>query len=239
MHDLAALQEHYGHLSGADLLRPFLADGIAGHVAVVSSFGAESAVLLHMAASVDPDVPVIFLDTGKLFAETLDYREELAIRLGLTDIRTHHPAAPELRGQDGDGDLHRTDPDACCDLRKTRPLKRALKGFSASVTGRKRYQGGDRAALPKLEIADGLLRINPLADMGMADIAAYLRRHDLPAHPLVADGYLSIGCQPCTTPVRPGEDARAGRWRGRAKTECGIHFTHNGRPVRAAAGGPS
>ena len=233
---VAQLQARYGHLSGTDLLRPVIAGRVAGSVALTSSFGAESAVLLHMAASVDPDVPVIFLDTGKLFAETIDHHEELVIRFGLTDVRTRQPSLPELRGRDGDGTLHRTDPDACCALRKTAPLNRALKGFDAWISGRKRFQGGARTEVPAFEAQDGRIKINPLARFSPRDIEDYRRAHDLPAHPLVADGYLSIGCQPCTSPVRPGEDARAGRWRGRDKTECGIHFTANGTRVRVERG---
>ncbi len=230
------LQARYGHLSGADLLRPVLEERIAGPVALTSSFGADSAVLLHMAASIDPDVPVIFLDTGKLFPETLDYREELTARLGLTDVRTHGPAAPDLRGRDPDGRLHREDPDGCCAMRKTEPLDRALTDFQSWINGRKRFQNATRADVPKFEQQDQRIKINPLAEFTAGDIEAYRRAHDLPAHPLVADGYLSIGCLPCTTPVKPGEDARAGRWRGREKTECGIHFTASGELVRLERG---
>lgn len=234
MLNIEILQARYGHLSGADLLRPVLEDRIVGHVAIASSFGAESAVLLHMAASIDPDVPVIFLDTGKLFPETLTYRDDLIVRLGLTDTRTHRPATPEINGMDRHGTLHATDPDACCVLRKTRPMERALKGYDGWITGRKRFQSADRSTIPAFETKDRLIKVNPLASFSPADISHYMQNHDLPAHPLVADGYLSIGCVPCTTPVAVGEDARAGRWRGRAKTECGIHFSRNGAPVRAS-----
>lgn len=230
------LQDRYGHLAGIDLLRPVIEDRVAGEVALTSSFGAESAVLLHMAATIDPDVPVVFLDTGKLFPETLSYHEELVIRFGLTDVRTRRPALPDLRGRDPDGVLHRIDPDGCCSLRKTEPLGRALKGFDAWISGRKRFQATNRADVPVFENDAGRIKINPLATFTAKDIAEYARAHDLPPHPLVADGYLSIGCAPCTTPVKAGEDARAGRWRGRDKTECGIHFTANGRPMRQAGG---
>ena len=234
MQPIATLERRFGHLSGADLLHPVIAGQVAGRVALSSSFGAESAVLLHMAAGIDPDVPVVFLDTGKLFPETHAYFEDLVVRLGLTDVRVRRPSLPELRGADPDGTLHQRDHDACCHLRKTAPLARAMKGFDAWISGRKRYQADSRTAVPVFEAEDGRIKVNPLASFTSVDVAAYMKAHDLPTHPLVAEGYLSIGCAPCTTPVKPGEDSRAGRWRGSDKTECGIHFTRNGKPVRKA-----
>ena len=140
-----------------------------------------------------------------------------------------------IAAQDPDGTLHQYDTDACCALRKTRPLQRALSGFDGWITGRKRYQSGARAALPKFETdAAGRLKLNPLADWGPEEIRAYVKAHDLPPHPLAAKGYPSIGCAPCTSPVKPGEDPRAGRWRDSNKTECGIHFV-NGKAVRGPA----
>jgi phosphoadenosine phosphosulfate reductase len=215
--------------SAQSLLGWALSDPGFGRTALVSSFGAESVVLLHMVSEVDPATPVLFLDTEMLFPETLAYQEEVAETLGLTGIRRIGPAAG-----DPDGTLHRTDPDACCALRKTEPLERALEPFDAWITGRKRYQGGARRALPLVEPDGGRLKINPLAAWSREDVGAYMGRHALPRHPLVAKGYPSIGCAPCTTPVSRGEDERAGRWRGTWKDECGIHF-ENGRLVRRAA----
>ena len=209
----------------ATLLRWALHTRFPGRIALVSSFGAESAVLLHMIAAIDRTTPVIFLDTGKLFPETLQYRETLAARLGLSDIRIARPERARIAKLDSAGDLWRSDPDSCCWQRKVEPLDAALAGFAAWITGRKRFQGGARAALEPIEREpDGRVKVNPLADWTEADIAAYFARHDLPPHPLAARGFRSIGCAPCTRPVRPGEDARAGRWAGRAKTECGIHL---------------
>ncbi|MFM2043851.1 MAG: phosphoadenosine phosphosulfate reductase [Pseudomonadota bacterium] len=219
-----ALNARYGRLQGVELLRPLLTDELRGRIALVSSFGTESAVLLHMAAQVDPAVPVLFIDTGKLFGETRRYRDTLAARLGLSDIRTQRPDGVEEAGEDASGLLWRADANACCDLRKVRPLARALAPFGAWITGRKRYQADTRTALPVIEAAEGRIKVNPLADWGRDDLVAYLDRHDLPRHPLEEDGYLSIGCMPCTDRVAPGEDARAGRWRGQDKTECGIHL---------------
>ena len=210
--------------------------GAIGRVAMVSSFGADSAVLLHMLARIDRAAPVLFIDTLMLFPETLGYQRDLAGYLGLTDIRVIGPAREELFAEDTDALLHRADPDGCCDLRKARPLERALDGFDGWITGRKRVQGGARATLDLFErdAATGRVKVNPLAGWDARQIAAYMDRHALPRHPLVARGYLSIGCAPCTGPVAPGEDARAGRWRGQDKTECGIHIS-GGRVERRQA----
>jgi phosphoadenosine phosphosulfate reductase len=194
-----------------------------GRIALVSSFGAESAVLLHMVSEIDKATPVIFLDTGRLFAQTMLYRNELARRLGLTDVRTAQPHAWRLAQEDPDRLLSYKDPDLCCWIRKVEPLDDALAPFSAWITGRKRQQASTRKALPVFEADGGRIKVNPLANWSSRDVADYLERHGLPPHPLVADGYPSIGCVPCTSRVKAGEDARAGRWRGRSKVECGIH----------------
>ncbi|HYE52573.1 MAG TPA: phosphoadenylyl-sulfate reductase [Azospirillaceae bacterium] len=199
-------------------------EAFGDRLALVSSFGAESAVLLDMVAAIDPATPVIFLNTGKLFGETLRYRTRLVERLGLTDVREVKPDPADLQRTDPDGVVWAGNPDACCHVRKTLPLERALAGFGAWITGRKRFQGATRAGLPVLEAADGRVKVNPLAGWSRDRLLAYLDARDLPRHPLEADGYLSIGCMPCTDRVAPGEDVRAGRWRGSEKTECGIHL---------------
>ena len=191
-------------------------------LALVSSFGAESAVLLHMAAQVKRDIPVLFLDTGMLFGQTLDYRQALTTQLGLTDVRDLRPLYQDLAVHDPSQDLWKSDTAACCNIRKVLPLDRALGEFDAWITGRKRFHGGDRLRLKVVERADGKVKFNPLANWGKADLDAYAAEHDLPAHPLVEFGYPSVGCWPCTTPA-DGEDVRAGRWAGSEKTECGIH----------------
>ncbi len=196
----------------------------AGRTAVVTSFGAESAVLLHLVAGIEPRTPVIFLETGKLFPETLAYRDLLVERLGLADVRSVKPDAAALLAADPTGDLWRRDPDRCCALRKVEPLARALQGFAAWINGRKRYQAEGRSNLPLAERVDGRIKLNPLANWTVADVDRYFVEHRLPRHPLEEKGYRSIGCEPCTTPTSPDEDARAGRWRGSEKTECGIHF---------------
>lgn len=192
-------------------------------LALVSSFGAKSAVLLHMAAEVSGDIPVLFLDTGMLFGQTLDYRQQLAARLKLTDVRDLRPRFEDLATGDPNADLWKTDTDGCCHIRKVLPLNQALDGFSAWITGRKRFHGGERVRLPVVEAAEGKLKFNPLANWTKADLDAYAADHGLPEHPLVAFGYPSLGCWPCTSPVEEGADVRSGRWAGSQKTECGIH----------------
>ena len=231
----ARLLNRYGRLQGAELLRPLLRDAFPGRAALTSSFGAEAAVLLHMVSEIDPATPVLFLDTGKLFDETLAYRDALVAGLGLTDVRTLTPASYELAALDPEGDLHETAPDQCCFVRKVAPLDRGLAGFEAWITGRKAYQSAGRAGLKPIEVSDGRIKINPLLGWRPADIDAYMETHGLPPHPLLAQGYLSIGCAPCTDRTCAGEDPRAGRWRGRGKTECGIHLP--GRTAATLSGG--
>lgn len=204
-----------------------------GQTALVSSFGADSVVLLHMAAQVDPAVRVVFIDTEMLFPETLEYQRDVAQHLGLTNVEVIRAARSAIFEQDNENLLHLHDPDACCHLRKTEPLNKALRGVDAWITGRKRHQGGDRAALDLFEVDRPLgqlprIKINPLAHWDAEDLRAYMDAHDLPRRPLVAKGYPSIGCAPCTSPVGHGESARAGRWRDSEKTECGIHFGADG-----------
>jgi len=192
-------------------------------LALVSSFGTESAALLKVMADVDPAIPVVFLDTGWLFEETLAYRDTLIATLGLRDVRSIKPLEQTLSRQDANRELWFSDPDACCRIRKVEPLARALAPFSAWINGRKRFQGGLRADIPVVEQDGARLKFNPFANVSRDEIEAIYRLANLPPHPLAASGYLSVGCMPCTSRTSPDEDARAGRWRGRAKTECGIH----------------
>lgn len=222
-HPARRLDARHGHLDGAELIGAVLTDAEAGRTAVVSSFGTESAVLLHMVARTAPDTPVLFLDTGKLFRETLDYVDELTERLGLRDVRRVLPGAHALRRTDPHGDLWSRDAGACCGLRKVAPLQKVLAGFDLWITGRKRYQSPTRAELPLIEADGARVKVNPLANWREDDIATYRYVNELPEHALAAQGYASVGCAPCTTPVAPGEHARAGRWRGQERTECGIH----------------
>ena len=220
----AALDARYGSLETEELMALAVEELFPGRITLVSSFGAESAVLLHLLSDIDRTTPVIFLDTGRLFAETLEYRTRLSEQLGLSDVRTQTPARERVRSKDGHRALWMTDPDLCCRIRKTEPLQGVLSEFDAWFTGRKRFQSAGRARLPVFEPDGKRIKINPLADWSTERLRGYAVRHGLPAHPLAGKGYASIGCVPCTTRVRPGEDQRAGRWRGLAKDECGIHL---------------
>lgn len=217
------LDARFAGADAQEILRHAIQEAFPGRIALVSSFGAESGVLLHLVAQIDRSLPVIFLETGKHFSQTLSYRAKLAKKLGLSDIRDVRPSKDEREKRDPDGDLWKRDADACCTLRKVEPLACALDSFGAWITGRKQFHGGGRIHLPAFEASETHIKVNPLARWSKDDIDAYMAAHDLPAHPLVAQGYPSIGCWPCTHPVALGEDPRAGRWRGAAKTECGIH----------------
>ncbi len=220
---VAALNTRFTGVDTRDMLAAVLSERLVGEAAVVSSFGTESAVLLHLVASIDPGVPVLLLDTLKLFPETLAYRDTLVARLGLSDVRALRPDAETLTKRDETGLRWSYDPDGCCEIRKVLPLAAGLAGFDASITGRKGFQSSTRAGLARFELEDGRLKINPLASWTKEELDGYFLTHDLPRHPLEAQGYLSIGCAPCTSIVTPGEDPRSGRWRGWDKVECGIH----------------
>ena len=211
------------HATPAEVIAAALQTVGREQLAVVSSFGTESAALLKVVADVDPAIPVIFLDTGWLFEETLAYRDTLTAALGLRDVRSIKPLDAALLHEDPDRELWFSNPDACCRIRKVEPLQRALAPFAGWINGRKRFQGGARAAIAVVEEDSGRLKFNPFANVSREEIEAIYARADLPPHPLKASGYLSVGCMPCTSRTSPDEDARAGRWRGRPKTECGIH----------------
>ena len=233
----AALNIAYDGALAEDILAGTLAD-FPDRVALVSSFGADSAVLLHMLSRIDRQLPVLLIETQMLFEETLEYQRNLADRLGLTNVQHIRPEAADLATLDPDDALHRRDPDACCVIRKVAPLDRALRRWPVCINGRKRHQTESRSNLRVFEADGDRLKVSPLASWSAADIRAYREEHALPAHPLVAKGFRSIGCRPCTTPVSEGEDDRAGRWRGTGKAECGIHYGTDGRIMRPAAVAP-
>ena len=218
------LQARQGDAPATQVLQTALTEVFPGTIAMVSSFGAESVALLHLIAQVDAATPVLFVDTGRHFDETLEYRDRLIDHLGLKDVRSVGPSAEEIAALDADSTRATWDPDGCCAFRKVKPLERALAGFDAWITGRKRFQGGSRLHLPVVELSEGKVKFNPLANWAKEDLDAYAAAHDLPAHPLVAQGFPSIGCWPCTQPAEQDGDLRAGRWQGLDKTECGIHL---------------
>jgi phosphoadenosine phosphosulfate reductase len=219
----SALNAHLDTATPEIVISTALQTVAAGRLAIVSSFGTEAAVLLAAAATVDRSIPVLIIDTGYLFAETLAYRDMLQERLGLTDLRTLTPEKTEVEAEDREGDLFIRDPDACCALRKVRPLANVLDGFDAWANGRKRYQADSRNAIPVVQVDGPRLKFNPLARLSRAEVVEKFRALGLPYHPLEKHGFASIGCMPCTTRVAAGEDPRAGRWRGRGKVECGLH----------------
>lgn len=229
-----ALRLAYGDAPAEAVLEATLC-AFPDQVAMVSSFGAEAAVLLKMIADIDRDLPVLMIDSLLLFEETLGYQRTLAAHLGLRNVQIIRPNPSDLARIDPDDTLHQRDPDSCCEVRKVLPLDRALRAWPVSISGRKRFQASSRAALEVFEPDGERLKVNPLAHWSAQDLRAYMDRHALPRHPLVAKGFRSIGCQPCTTPVRDGEDDRAGRWRGTDKIECGIHFGADGRILRVAS----
>ncbi len=221
--DLTALNARYRDMTPQEILRDAIENKWVGKIAIMSSFGAEAAVGLHMIAQIDPATPVIFLDTGRLFAQTEQYQRQLTDQLGLTSLRLLTPDADAVADEDSDERLWRRDPDACCTLRKVRPLDGIIGDYDALITGRKRFHGGGRMALPVVERINGRIRVNPLANWDAAAIEDYFQRFDLPRHPLTDMGYASIGCWTCTAPVQGNGDIRSGRWIGQSKTECGIH----------------
>jgi len=234
---ILALNGLFDEMDAVGVLRHAVTDVLKDDIAIVSSFGADSAVLLHLVSLVDRTLPVYFLETGKHFPETLQYVETLKTHLGLSNVRWLRPDPKDIARFDPHGDLWETDPDSCCHIRKTEPLDAEIAQFAGWVTGRKRYQTAERGVLPHFELtSDDRIKVNPLAYFGDADVNTYKKEHGLPEHPLFAKGYKSIGCAPCTTIVAEGEDPRAGRWRGLNKKECGIHFDFNGaiaKPVAA------
>lgn len=229
------LSQQYEAASAQDVVSALVHTLFQGGVALVSSFGADAAVLLHMVAQADKSAPILFLETGMLFKETLEYQQDIARQLGLTNVKLIRPETQIVNAADPEGVLYQEEPDKCCHLRKTLPLERALTPYKAWITGRKRFQSANRAHLPLFEVDEkNRIKVNPLVDWKPQDVADYMDQHHLPRHPLIAKGFPSIGCAPCTSPVKKGEDARAGRWRGQDKDECGIHFV-NGKVVRGAA----
>ncbi|MEL6933093.1 MAG: phosphoadenylyl-sulfate reductase [Pseudomonadota bacterium] len=210
-------------------------DESVGRVALVSSFGTESAALLHFAANIIPDVPVLFLDTKKHFRETLDYRDQLRELFSLNLIVVT-PREDDLRREDPDGGLNKQDPNSCCLLRKTFPLQDALSSYDSWISGRKRFQATSRSTIPIIERDGSKIKINPFALWTKERLDCYFKEHDLPRHPLEAKGYVSVGCSPCTSPVSEGADPRSGRWSGfPEKTECGIHLGPDGTLTRSGS----
>ena len=209
-----------------------LSDPLLGETALVSSFGAESVVLIHLVWKACRDIPVVFIDTGRHFPATLAYVDHLKDALNL-NLHVVSADAEHINREDPHKTLDRINPDQCCQLRKGLPLSDALQGYDSWISGRKRYHGGARSHLPLFERDGDKIKLNPMARWDQTDVQAYFEAHDLPRHPLERFGFLSIGCEPCTRAVEEGEDARAGRWAHTPeKIECGIHISPEGKIIR-------
>ena len=221
--DLARLNSQF-EISAPQEILNWAVENYWPSIVMSSSFQTQSVPLLHMVAQIKPELPIYFLDTGYHFPETLLYKEKLQKTLGLNviDLRNEELDGPQESVPGGP--LYRSDPDRCCYLRKVAPMEKALQDVQAWVTGIRREQTVHR---PRANIferkSNGLLKVNPLLNWVQKDVWSYISRHDLPVHPLFSQGYLSIGCAPCTRPAQPGEDERTGRWAGSAKVECGLH----------------
>lgn len=228
---LSQVLSSYSALDANDLLRVTIAQEFKGRIALISSFGADAALMLSLVADVDKATPVLFLETQKHFPETLDYARTLTAQLGLANVHWLTPDPAMVARIDPKEDLWSFTPDRCCWMRKVEPLERAVKelGIEALITGRKKYQTSDRQQMQAAELDEkGIFRINPIRDWSKERQKQEIVARGLPAHPLVEKGYPSIGCAPCTIPVAPGQDERAGRWAhtaklGEQKTECGLH----------------
>jgi phosphoadenosine phosphosulfate reductase len=201
-----------------------------------SSFGAGSGVLLHLWSRVARELPVVFIDTGFLFEETLRYRDELVAQLGLSLLVVRPETSRDAFMAAHGDDIQRRDSNFCCGKNKVEPIAPLKRDAAAWVSGIRRDQSAERAGVPILLAVDGEpLKVHPIATFSADDVHAYLRAHGIPPHPLEKKGYRSIGCEPCTRSVRPGEDERAGRWAWSDKTECGIHTESLDRRKRGAA----
>lgn len=223
-----ALNERFERSSPEAVLRWALEESGLDRVAVASAFQAEGTCVLHMATRIRPEIPVLFLDTGFHFRETLAFKAELTELLGLhvVDLRGDH--TPETQAREYGDRLYDRDPDMCCRLNKVIPFTRALHGFDAWITGLRRDSAPTRAGAPiveayELEPGRPMVKVNPLAAWTRRDTWAYLRAHDLPRNPLYDLGFAQIGCAPCTSRVAPGGHERDGRWDGSLKVECGLH----------------
>ena len=211
-----------------ELLHFYIKKKFKNSIMITSSFGAESIVILHLCSRIEPNIPILFLNTGKLFKETLVYLKRVKKLLKLTNIKIYEPDELDLAKNDPKGKLHLTNTALCCNIRKVEPLKLALRegNYKAWINGRKRFHGKDRNKLKVVEYVNGVCKINPLANWTFKHIENYCEYYKLPKHPLVAKGYMSIGCKPCTSKTK--DSIRDGRWANSMKSECGIHENRDG-----------
>lgn len=226
--EIVALNTTFEHAHPREILAWALETSGLRKVAIASAFQAEGTAIMHMATSIRADVPVLFLETGFQFAETLAFKEQFAERLGLNVIDLYGALTVEQQAQEYGERLYERDPELCCELNKVRPMFEALRGLDGWVTAFRRDSSPTRAGAPfveqyELEPGHTIVKVNPVAAWTRADTWAYLKEHDLPHNPLYDLGYASIGCAPCTRLRFAGEPERAGRWAGLSRWECGIH----------------
>jgi phosphoadenosine phosphosulfate reductase len=221
--DLDAVNRRFEASLPSEVLR-WASTAFAPDVILTSSFQHDGVVLAHMLGEIAPWIPVLFVDTGFHFPETLAYMDEITERFGL-NLKVLRPSMPRDEFARKHGlDLYSRDPDLCCAINKVAPLREALQGVRCWINGRRRNQTSLRRTIPMVErFEGGVHKVNPLVNWTAQDTHRYLQEHDIPGHPLFEKGYASIGCAPCTRPILAGEDERAGRWAGTGKTECGIH----------------
>lgn len=199
-------------------------DRFAPDVAMSSSFQTQSLPLLHLVSRVAPDLEILFLDTGFHFPETVAFRDRLIREWGLNVRNLRRQAVHSSNGGAQTPDLYRADPDFCCHMNKVEPMRLATEGLTAWISGIRRDQSEARRDITVVEeTGEGLMRIHPMANWSSKDVFQYIADHDLPKHPLLAEGYLTVGCAPCTRPAADGGGERSGRWVGRSKNECGLH----------------
>jgi phosphoadenosine phosphosulfate reductase len=234
------LNSRFDDSAPQDILRWAFEESGMERVAIASAFQREGTAIIHMATRIRPDVPILFLETGFHFAETLAFKQQLIERYGLNVVELTGEHTVDSQEATFGFRLYERDPDLCCRLNKVEPFQRALEGFDAWVTGMRRDSAWTRAKSPLVtcyEISPGqpIVRVNPIAGWAQRDVWAYLKEHDIPHNPLYDLGFASIGCAPCTRMVFSGEDERAGRWSGTGKIECGIQAPETELQSAAAA----
>jgi phosphoadenosine phosphosulfate reductase len=225
--DFRRLNDRLEHAHPGEIVRWALEESGLEPIAIASAFQAEGTCVMHMASEIRPDIPILFLETGFEFAETLAFKERLTERLSLNVVDVVGEYTVESQTTAFGPRLYERDPDRCCQINKVEPMLAALRNFEAWITAFRRDSSPTRAAAPivdryELERDRWIVKINPVATWSRRDAWAYLKEHDLPHNPLYDLGYASIGCAPCTRIRLPGEHEREGRWAGLSKWECGI-----------------
>ena len=221
---IKALNSKFANGEPISILEHSILNLFKNKIVYVCSFGTESAIILHLISKISKDIPILILNTHFLFEETIKYKDDLLKLLGLRNCHEVFPDDKLLKKFDSDNDLWKTEVDKCCNLRKVLPLEKSLTNFEAWISGRKTYHLAERKNLKAFEIINKKIVVNPLFKSSKDFVENYFLLNELPKHPLVAKGYLSIGCKHCTIKTNNIKDLREGRWSDKTKTECGIHL---------------